>query len=83
MTFVRPVVVECCRHYLETIMSRVQATFTQTDVRRAIAGARKAGLEPGAVEITRDGTIRILPIGAPGTQLPPVPYGEKNPRGFL
>lgn len=64
-------------------MSRIQPAFTQTDVRRAIAGARQAGLEPGAVEITRDGTIRILPIGVPGTQLPPVPYGQKNPRGHL
>ena len=64
-------------------MSRVQATFTQTDVRRAIAGARQAGIEPGVVEITRDGTIRILPIGAPGIQLPLLAPDEKNPRGFL
>jgi hypothetical protein len=64
-------------------LNRSPATFTQSDVRRAIAGARRAGFEPGAVEITRDGTIRLLPIGAPGTQPPPVPPGEKNPRGFL
>lgn len=64
-------------------ISRMQSSFTQTDVRRAIAGARKAGFEPGAVEITRDGTIRLLPIGAPGIKPPPVEPGQKNPRGFL
>lgn len=64
-------------------ISRFSPSFTQSDVRRAIAGARKAGFEPGAVEITRDGTIRLLPIGAPGIKPPPVEPGQKNPRGHL
>jgi hypothetical protein len=36
------------------------ARFTRADVERAIAGATKAGLMVSGVEITPDGTIRLL-----------------------
>jgi Tfp pilus assembly PilM family ATPase len=36
------------------------ATFKQVDVERAIRAASKAGLPVDAVEITREGTIRVL-----------------------
>lgn len=36
------------------------ATFKQTDVKRAIKAVVDAGLPVGSVEITREGTIRIL-----------------------
>ena len=34
--------------------------FTEADVSRAVSGAVKAGLPVASVEITRDGTIRLL-----------------------
>jgi predicted phage tail protein len=37
-----------------------KARFTQADVSRAVAGAVKAGLAVSGVEITSDGTIRLL-----------------------
>lgn len=36
-------------------------TFTKTQVRRAVEGALAAGIAVGAVEISPDGTIRIVP----------------------
>ncbi|WP_228866168.1 hypothetical protein [Roseibium aggregatum] len=39
---------------------KTKATFKQTDVKRAIKAVQEAGLEVQTVEITRDGTIRIL-----------------------
>ena len=36
------------------------ATFKQKDVERAIKAVRDAGLPVGSVEITKDGTIRVL-----------------------
>lgn len=39
---------------------KTNATFKQVDVERAIKAAQKAGLKVEVVEITRDGTIRIL-----------------------
>ena len=51
---------------------RGQATFRQRDVAAAIRAARKAGEVVGAVEISRDGTIRII-VGADA-----VPRPEKN-----
>jgi hypothetical protein len=38
--------------------------FSQTEVTRAIAGAIKAGLHPSTftVEISRAGSIRIIPV---------------------
>lgn len=41
-------------------MPRGPATFRQSDVERAIHAARRAGLTIGRVEVTRDGTIRIV-----------------------
>jgi hypothetical protein len=34
--------------------------FTRSDIERAIAGAKKAGLAVSGVEIAPDGTIRLL-----------------------
>jgi hypothetical protein len=53
-------------------MPRGPARFTQEDVARAIkaAGPRRV------VEITPDGSIRILPEGQPG---PPKPEGPIEP----
>jgi hypothetical protein len=39
-------------------------TFRKADVARAITAVAAKGLEVGAVEITRGGTIRILTAGA-------------------
>lgn len=39
------------------------ARFTQSDITRAIAGAAKAGVMV-AVEITLDGTLRLIPVEA-------------------
>ena len=36
------------------------ATFREADVRRAIKAAEGAGLSVSSVEVTRDGTIRVL-----------------------
>lgn len=47
------------------------ARFRQDDVRRAIAGAKAAGFEPGRVEIARDGRIVIMAAHAA--------HGESNP----
>lgn len=38
--------------------------FTQAELRRAVDAARACGLEVGAVEIDRNGTIRILMASA-------------------
>ncbi len=45
---------------------KTQATFKQTDVKRAIKAVQEAGLDVQTVEIKRDGTIRIL-ISEPTT----------------
>lgn len=37
------------------------STFTEAQIRRAVKGAIDAGLPVGAVEVLKDGTIRILP----------------------
>lgn len=41
-------------------MSRTAARFTQADIHRAIKAVEQAGADM-AVEILRDGTIRIVP----------------------
>lgn len=41
-------------------MAQRAATFTEVDVRRAIRAAVKAGFAVRSIEITRDGTIRLL-----------------------
>jgi len=35
--------------------------FTKADIARAVAGATEGGFVIGAVEVKKDGTIRILP----------------------
>lgn len=44
-------------------MARRASLFTQADVERAVKAARNAGMEVGALEITKDGTIRVI-VGA-------------------
>lgn len=50
---------------------RRPVSFRQIDVKRAVQGAQAAGLAIGAVEITSDGTIRIL-TGKPEATLTPL-----------
>lgn len=38
----------------------VPATFKQVDVKRAVKAVSDAGLPIGGVEITKDGTIRVI-----------------------
>jgi hypothetical protein len=60
-------------------MSRAPARFTEADVKRALAAAKKAGDEYG-VEVLPDGTIRICrmpePQGRPAVNGFP---GDQNP----
>lgn len=44
-------------------MARRASLFTQADVERAVKAARNAGMDVGALEITKDGTIRVI-VGA-------------------
>lgn len=37
------------------------ARVTQAQIKRAVKGALEAGLPVGCVEVTADGTIRLLP----------------------
>lgn len=46
--------------------------FTEAAVRRAIAAARKAGLEVSAVSIAPDGTVTVFQQGIAA----PLPSGE-------
>jgi hypothetical protein len=48
--------------------------FTEAVVRRAIAAARKAGLEVSAVSIAPDGTVTVFQQGIAS----PPPSGENN-----
>ena len=41
-------------------MSRSSTRFSQADVAKALKGALAAGFDVGAVEIGKDGTIRIV-----------------------
>lgn len=41
-------------------MPRAASHFRQSDVERAVKAACNAGLEVGGVEITKDGTIRVM-----------------------
>lgn len=51
---------------------RKKARFTEGDVKRAMLGARKAGIEIAAVSIEEDGSILIVPGRLPPVQ-PPAP----------
>jgi hypothetical protein len=42
---------------------RSRSTFRQADMTKAIRSAEAAGFEIGGVEVTRDGTIRVLAKG--------------------
>ena len=42
-------------------MPRQPCNFRQTDLKRALKGARAAGMEIGRVEINKDGLIVIVP----------------------
>jgi hypothetical protein len=55
-------------------MPRSASTFKQADVFRAGRAARAAGVEIGAIEITRDGTIRILDKANVRAPEAPTPY---------
>jgi hypothetical protein len=54
-------------------MSRGPYTFRQTDLTRAIKGARAAGIDVARIEIEKDGRIVILP-----TQSAAVPETARN-----
>ena len=45
-------------------MTRRPSTFRQTDVARAVKAAQTAGLIVGTVEVTSDGTIRVITANA-------------------
>jgi hypothetical protein len=46
-------------------MAQRAATFTEVDVRRAIRAAGKAGFVVRTIEITKEGTIRLLQTEPP------------------
>lgn len=41
-------------------MGRRASIFSQSDVERAVKATRNAGLQVGAVEISKSGTIRVV-----------------------
>ena len=58
-------------------MSRRAALFTVADVARALKAGKQAGVSV-AVEITRDGTLRISPHESQGLQPPKPPAEQKR-----
>lgn len=52
-----------------------KARFTQADISRAVAGAKKAGLDLTGMEIAPDGTIRLL-----ATDPKPAQGDEREPQ---
>jgi hypothetical protein len=50
--------------------------FTQAAVRRAIEGARAAGIEVGAVSVHADGTITVHKLGATVDPAPTAPHAD-------
>lgn len=56
-------------------MANRPATFSQTDVTRALRAAKAAGWPVGAVEITLDGTMRLF---SENTATPPTPDGPNS-----
>lgn len=62
-------------------MSRTAARFTQADIARAIRAVEQTGASM-AVEIARDGVIRIVPYSAPPTPANEAP-AEPSPKRQL
>lgn len=55
--------------------------FTEASIRRAVNGARSAGLRVAGVEIKPDGTVVVLSGDGAGSALPPPPaLGENAPK---
>jgi hypothetical protein len=52
---------------------RAKARWRQSDLKRAIAAAEKAGLQAYRVDVSPDGTISII-VGAPEETADPGPY---------
>jgi hypothetical protein len=57
-------------------MPRAPAAFKQADVVRATRAGRAAGVDIGAIEITRDGTIRVLDKASVRPPEAPTPYDQ-------
>ncbi len=62
-------------------MSRTPARFTEADIRRVIRAVSKEAA-PMAVEIARDGVIRIVPYSAPPTPANEAPAEPSPKRQF-
>jgi hypothetical protein len=43
-----------------SVRHRIRSSFRKTDMDRALDLAEKRGIEIGAIEVTSDGTIRIV-----------------------
>ena len=55
-------------------MTRRASTFRESDVKRAVKAARGAGVIVGVVEVTPDGTIRILSGSGEANAAPASPF---------
>jgi hypothetical protein len=51
-------------------VARAPSTFRQSDITRAIRGARAAGVDKVRVEITKDGKLVIIADGEPEPKEP-------------
>lgn len=51
-------------------MSRAAARFREADIKRALRAAEAVGAKV-TVEVTADGTIRLVPVTAPAVTLAP------------
>jgi hypothetical protein len=57
---------------------RGRSLFRQTDMERAVRGAKASGFEIGSVEVGPDGTIRILAKEADQPRKTDTPEGVLN-----
>jgi len=48
------------RQMTEPVRRRGRSLFRRDTMAKVMRGARESGLEVGAIEVTRDGTIRVL-----------------------
>lgn len=55
-------------------MTRRASTFRESDVKRAVKAARGAGVTVGAVEVTPNGTIRIVSASGEADAAPASPF---------